>query len=224
MAKARIGGSFAPPLSDELLARYKSLIGAMPESPAKDAATQCHSCCEKWWNLPESTGNGRAHPVGRGVIIDLDEPIKKELWELIPWTHDLHAMSDLFDALDRDATVSNGRRVEAWQTSVRDAVAMRYFPDPDKRAKALKLAESWAQAKESMTALLSPEVMRECEDTVQQVGRMKADVLAAFQTKTYPGIPYPTMEPTPTRNMAFHLLWHVKEFDLDREPITNDLI
>ena len=127
----RIGGSFAPPLSDEKLAAYEAMINGMAESPLKTALQTCLTCVKQWWDLPESTGNGRPHPVGIGYIVDLDEAVKQSLWDAIPWQHEIEAMQRLFDAIPADTE--------------RDL-----------------------------------------------------------------------------RNIAFHLLWHVKELDLDREPLTND--
>jgi hypothetical protein len=68
-----------------------------------------------------------------GVVVPLDDPIAKELYDAIPWEHEIAGIQSLFDSIDR--------------VSQRDL-----------------------------------------------------------------------------RNAAFHLLWHVKELNLDREPITNDKI
>jgi hypothetical protein len=220
MANPRIGGSFAPPLSDEKLAQYRTLIEAMPESPAKDTGLLVLACCEKWWELPASKSAGSPHPIGVGTIVNLDEPLKKELWDYIPWTHDLNAMVSLFDEVQRDVTISNSRRVDAWGTSVREAVKTRYFPDPAELQKALNLAENWDKVKDSF----APDVQAKAQDTVDQVAIMKSTIVRAFQTKTFAGIAYPTLDPAPTRDALFHLLWFAKELDLDREPITNDMI
>lgn len=128
------GGSFAPPLTDELLDRYTHLIDDLPaESEVRDALSKLLRCCEIWWGMPESTGgNGTSnHKSGRGLIVNLDKQIARDLWEHIPWTRELDSYGELFDRL-------------------------------------------------------SPITEKEL------------------------------------RNAAFHLLWHVKELDLDREPITKD--
>lgn len=130
MTKKQIGGSFAPPLSDELLTTYQA-VSASADGPVKDALATLLACCRKWWELPESVGGGNAHPSGRGFIIELDHTIKDELWDFIPWPHEIKAMESLFESID--------------SVSQKDL-----------------------------------------------------------------------------RNAAFHLLWHVKELNLDREPITTD--
>lgn len=133
MAKPnRIGGSFAPPLSDDKLASI-SAIAAAASPPIKDAMTTLLACVTAWWELPYSGSAGsQPHPSGVGTIIPLDEPIAAALEPTIPWPHELDAIQGLFDG------------IPAEQQELRDA--------------------------------------------------------------------------------AFHLLWHVRELDLDREPITNDLI
>jgi hypothetical protein len=96
----RYGGSFAPPLSDELLNSYKTMIDALPASAVKDAMATLHNCCSKWWELPESVGApGKPHPCGVGIIVDLDRPIAEALDEHIPWPHELEAMKGLFEQI-----------------------------------------------------------------------------------------------------------------------------
>lgn len=130
----QIGGSFAPPLSDVKLAAYQELINLVPEkTQLREALDTCMKCVKKWWELPESSSGSKPHGSGRGALIELDDSIKSDLWDLIPWKEEIETIKKLFDGID----------------SVRD--------------KAL-------------------------------------------------------------RNAAYHLLWHVVELDLDREPITNDKI
>jgi hypothetical protein len=131
MAKQRIGGSFAPPLSDETIVHYKSIaLGASPE--VREAMQVLLNCVERWWALPESGPEGsRPHPSGRGTIVPLDDPIAAELEPHIPWKHELEMYQKLFDGID--------------PVSQRDL-----------------------------------------------------------------------------RNAAFHVLWHAKELELDREPLTAD--
>ena len=59
----RFGGSFAPALTDSLLADYTALIEALGPSPLRDALRILLNCCNKWWEQPESAGTSvRAHP------------------------------------------------------------------------------------------------------------------------------------------------------------------
>jgi len=95
MATRRIGGSFAPPLTDERLAEYRKLIDGLDDSPVKDAMTELLTCCEAWRELPESKGVGTRHPLGP-TVVPLDAEIAKALWEKIPWREELEMMGVLF--------------------------------------------------------------------------------------------------------------------------------
>lgn len=102
------GGSFAPPLSDDVLAAYQQRIDALPNSPVRDACTALMACCRKWWDLPEPAGTPqRSHPSGRGVIVDLHPDHAADLDDHIPWGHELDALGGekegkpgLFDGID----------------------------------------------------------------------------------------------------------------------------
>lgn len=102
MSRPRIGGAFAPPLTDELLTKYGELIAGLDaQSQIRDAMTRLLHCCKAWWDQPESNGGkSRPHASGTGTVVDLDEPVAKALWEVIPWGEDLNVMSVLFDGID----------------------------------------------------------------------------------------------------------------------------
>lgn len=147
----RIGGTFAPPLTDEKLAAYKTAISAMPAGAVRDALATLMHCCNIWWELPESNGTAKTpHPSGVGTITALQADHVKTLDDSIPWGHELDAIQTLFDGLPDGAGAvivdEDGRRRSIIE---------------DKAAKA-------------------------------------------------------------TRDMAFHLLWVVRELNLGREPLTND--
>lgn len=154
MAQQHIGGSFAPPLSDEKLASYQAMADALPSSPVKDAMLALLPCCHKWWGLPDSSGvNGRRkHPTGRAAIVHLDDDVKSALDPHIPWGHELASIQKLFDALP------TGTGAEEFSSD-----GVRRAKVTDAKAKAL-------------------------------------------------------------RDACFHLLWHVRELDLGREPLTNDML
>ena len=109
----RYGGSFAPPLSDELLGSYAAMIAALPaRSPVRDAMQKLLTCCQAWWELPESSGTeSRAHPSGLGTIVDLEAEHQAALWDHIPWSgqaledgtvapDELGAYAKMFDGID----------------------------------------------------------------------------------------------------------------------------
>lgn len=158
---AFVGGSFAPPLSDEKIEEYKEMIDGLEDGPVKESMTTLMNCCGVWWDLPEPEGTETSiHPatVGRkdlqgrdrqATIVRLQKDHADALDEHIPWGHELKGMRELFDSLPTGISgeeMHEGRR--------RNIVG-----DPE--AKAL-------------------------------------------------------------RDAAFHLLWHVIELDLGREPTTTD--
>jgi hypothetical protein len=104
MPKQRFGGSFAPPLTDEKLAAYKQFADAAADPQIRDAMLVLHNCAAQWWEQPESTGDGRPHPSGRGVIVDLDQPIAAALFDHIPWKDELDVFAARFDGIDAVAS------------------------------------------------------------------------------------------------------------------------
>lgn len=101
MLTQRIGGSFAPPLTDATLAAYRALIDQQPpQTRLRDALDTLYRCAAAWWEQPESVGAGSPHPSGRGQIVPLDGDIALALWDTTPWMEELDAMRPLFDALD----------------------------------------------------------------------------------------------------------------------------
>lgn len=103
MAKARIGGSFAPPLSDEKLATYKAMADALPASPVKDAMATLLTCCGVWWELPEPEGTARTpHPAGVGTVVALQDDHAKALWDHIPWEHELDAIAGVLETISNE--------------------------------------------------------------------------------------------------------------------------
>lgn len=97
----RIGGSFAPPLSDELLATYRSIIDQQPpQTRLKDCLETLYRCAVAWWEQPESSGIvSQPHPSGRGQIIPLDTNIALAIWDTTPWMDELEIMKSLFESI-----------------------------------------------------------------------------------------------------------------------------
>lgn len=97
------GGSFAPPLSDETLARYRAMTDGLPASPVKDALAALLHCCGVWWDLPEPTGPARGpHRSGVGAVVRLDADHAAALDPHIPWAHEIEAYKVLFDGISNE--------------------------------------------------------------------------------------------------------------------------
>lgn len=100
---------FAPPLTDELLAEYETLIEGMPDELAetRDAMRDCLACVKAWWELPESTLPGERWRIRNTVtkkdqeyrVVPLEDEHISALYDVTPWMRELAAMEPLFDAL-----------------------------------------------------------------------------------------------------------------------------
>lgn len=100
MAKQHLGGSFAPPLTDALLADYREMINGLPESFVKDILLILLNCCEKWWGLPDSLGAGSPHPVGGGItMVPLSDENATKLFDHIPWKEELDGMKQILETI-----------------------------------------------------------------------------------------------------------------------------
>lgn len=102
---------FAPPLSDEKLARYRELAEGLPEADrVRDAMLTMLDCVETWWDLPESKRKDASRLKivhgGKAVtvpITPLEEKHVKVLWEVTPWMDELNALSTANDDGPLDA-------------------------------------------------------------------------------------------------------------------------
>ena len=97
---------FAPPLTDEQVAGYRTLVDSMPLSAERDAINECLKAVEVWWKLPESTleASERFRIKHQGkettfAVIPLEEKHVAELWDLIPYQYEIDAMQKLFDGI-----------------------------------------------------------------------------------------------------------------------------
>lgn len=100
---------FAPPLTDEKLARYKVISDELPESGGlRYAFLECLKAVELWWELPESKGGRKDQTLdikhrGRDVgvkVTTLTPDLTRQLDPAVPWDYELAAMGKLFDTID----------------------------------------------------------------------------------------------------------------------------
>lgn len=101
---------FAPPLTDDLIARYAALADSLPDSrgDVRDAMRECLAAVRLWWELPESKGTPKDQSVevkhrGKDTlvkIVSLAPDLVKQLWDAVPWPYELDAMQSLFDRID----------------------------------------------------------------------------------------------------------------------------
>lgn len=114
--RKQIGGSFAPPLTDEALDKYAKLIDAIPKnSQLRDSLEKVYVCCTKWWDAPESEGTDvHKHPSGRGLIIDLEKNIADSLFDVIPWMEELDIIGNVFDKITDNKELRNAAFHMLW--------------------------------------------------------------------------------------------------------------
>lgn len=91
-------GSFAPPLTEETIKDYARLADkARPE--VLDAMQTLLRLVAKWWGLPISKAQAVDHNSGVGKAIPLTSDLQEELFEDIPWMHELDGMGVLFEKI-----------------------------------------------------------------------------------------------------------------------------
>jgi hypothetical protein len=95
----KIGGSFAPPLDLEKLARYHELAQQAGGAVGDVMAKLC-DMVEAFEQSPRSTRAGSPHPSGAGLMVPLSEAEIKRLWEYVPWGWECDAYAKLFDEID----------------------------------------------------------------------------------------------------------------------------
>lgn len=94
---------FAPPLSDETLARYQALVAALGPDQAelKDVLSGLMKCIQVWWELPESRRKPtlwKLYHVERQAEMEVPEtPLEHAhvtaLWDVTPWMRELDTLS-----------------------------------------------------------------------------------------------------------------------------------
>lgn len=244
-----VGGSFAPPLSDELLAQYDVLVSALDSrEQTTDIITQLLACVRAWWNEPDSTGGGKPHPVlGRAVaVIDLDGDIAARLWEAIPWREELEAWKPLLEPLEYAANKRNEAKLVNWRQAVR--LSLYGTLTPGLNADSLEACYRLHKATKKLCAPMGEKLATAAASAASgalfpgwsgEEVLTKVDTVASAWIAAVKGVssrlkelavpetavpPKPALEPTPVRDMAHSLLWHAVELERDREPLTADKI
>lgn len=97
---------FAPPLTDERLARYEELVQALPEvrRELRDALTTCLNCVKAWDALPVSTRPAAARmelaTIGKICdVVPLEEAHVEALWDVTPYPRECGPLEQLFETL-----------------------------------------------------------------------------------------------------------------------------
>jgi hypothetical protein len=212
----QIGGAFAPPLNDALLAEYREIIDAMPGSPAKDAMDELYACVMKWWELPQSE---RAPIVGpHSPIVMLDKGISKKLDPYVPWQETLDYLKELFQKIEAEIGEAASPLCEQWRRDVGTILTRKHFPDADRFYTIAKVAK----LDPDVLGLMPANIHAEVAEFRRRFALLDAESRAVFQKKEFPGHPYPWIPGHPARRVAINLVWHAQELCKDREPVTAD--
>ena len=214
-----VGGSFAPPLTSEKLAKYRQLADTATEQVREIMLKLC-DMVELFQQTPVSPLPGTPHPSGRGTIIPLTPEEIERIWDAVPWKDEVEMYKTLFQPLQQDVCARNTRRIEEWQASVRNLVVSKHFAHSAEHRAAVKALS----ARETWEPFFTEEQLTKADELSEKVEAVHNEVTAAFQSKNHESIPYPNLEQAELRDAAFHLLWYADLLAVDQEPITTDML
>lgn len=95
-----VGGSFAPPLTREMLVSFKAMAANAP-SQIGDAMTVLINCVDRHHCCPPSKLKGSPHASGRGLHVPLEEHVEAALEAHIPWPEEMAMYAALFGKLEQ---------------------------------------------------------------------------------------------------------------------------
>lgn len=94
-----IGGSFAPPMTDHKLTRYRELANECEDARVKEAVLKLADMVEFFQKTPESKEPGKLHPTGKMVVVPLAKAEVERIWDHVPWEYECQALQKLFDEI-----------------------------------------------------------------------------------------------------------------------------
>ena len=103
----RVGGSFAPPITADLLSEYRAAAESSGDQKVKDAVLQICDMVDLFQQTPASRNGGTPHPSGRGMVVPLEEAEVERIWDAVPWDYECDAIQSLFDTLSADSPLRN---------------------------------------------------------------------------------------------------------------------
>lgn len=106
----RLGGSFAPPLDKDKIARYRQLAKSADDLRVRDAMLPLCEMCSVFFQTPRSKRAAHTHPVGEFIdmegnkrtapaIVPLEEKEIERIWNHVPWDYECDALGTLFETL-----------------------------------------------------------------------------------------------------------------------------
>lgn len=89
--------SCAPPLTDEMLETYTELAATASPAKVKLVLEKLLNLVTAWYYLPESGGDPCEHGSGLCEYIPLDENIKTELSQYLPFKEELSMFAEVLE-------------------------------------------------------------------------------------------------------------------------------
>ena len=239
--------AFNPDLDDATLDDYRKLA-AGADGPVRDAMLDCLVVVDAWWQLPESTRKAKLNLLVshrkdprderqdvQVPVILLEDAHKATLDDLIPWSHQIKAMDELFNGVQVENHDANNLDLDAWAKAVQNYILAKTFTAKElahlqsKERRALRrmlvvMEEEGTATEETVRNVISamcpgytPEIFRD-----HAKRRLAADALIAriLNGDEQSPIPKPVLRDVALRHAANHLIWFVKELDQGREPMT----
>ena len=234
--KKRLPSCFAPPLTDGQLDKYKALVAAQPAGPIKAGLEYCLQAVLAWWDLPvseeapgpqiacmEAGSNPKSPKVWFVAETPLSESLKAQLFDHVPWDYEIEGLREMFVRIQAAEAKRNGDRIEDWRAAVRRHLQDKHFPAPGAVLKVREFLRKFAELAGELVGLLSPAGQKEVEEKKAKLRQFHVELQEAYQAKSHPAVPYPTLEDTSLRDCALHLQWYAAELERDREPMTQDV-
>lgn len=105
----RFGGSFAPPIDEAKLARYRALADGVGDPMIGGYMHDLCNMVERFRETPASSLSGKPHPSGRGTIVPLESDEVRRIDDVVPWSRECDVMGEAFDRLNpvRDKETRN---------------------------------------------------------------------------------------------------------------------
>lgn len=97
--KVLVGGSFAPPLTEDKLKEYK-LLAATADIRISEIMLKLIEMVEVFNQTPTSILKPELHRTGIVNQIPLEDAEITRIWNYVPWDYELEAYSKLFETID----------------------------------------------------------------------------------------------------------------------------
>lgn len=234
----RIGGSFAPPLTPERIARARALAAAHPAATpqVREIVEKLCTMAEVFHQTPRSPLKGVAHPSGAAInIVPLEAAEQRRIWDHVPWDTECAMYRQVAEGVQIEPARRNSEKLAAWRQACGQAISEAAFPglalaERQKRTRVLNKAErefhDQPAVVDAVASALFPGETRETLYAKYDAVRLQMTALNQFNpaSSAPPPVPFPALESTELRDLLFHLIWYAIELEKDREPLTADML